>query len=469
MARMLLIDDDEDMAQVLRQALEEKGEQVVWLDRAEDARETLAAGEFDLILLDNRMPGMSGIELLQNLQGQGARAPVILMTGQHDDDTAIQAMNLGAFDYVVKPAAYEEFVSELQELIQKALAFARPIQPVRLEPAEENASAILGNSKPMLEVLKLIGRFAKREDPVLILGENGTGKELVAKAIHSHSPRKDKPFVVMNCAGFNEHLLESELFGHEKGAFTGADKLRKGRFEHADRGTLFLDELGDMPFALQAKLLRVLEAQEVSRLGSNEVIKVNVRLVSATNRDLAAAVREGTFRQDLFYRLEGVSIRLPPLRQRGGDAELLAQRFLARALGGEAGPVFHKTALEKLRSYDWPGNVRQLQKVVCRAVGLCSGSHILPEHLDFGTIQKAAPSLERAPTSEAEAAACLAGAVAWAWDTARQDLWPLLSGMLKGELLRFADNKLQGNRTQIAERLNMARSTVIQEMQHYHL
>jgi DNA-binding NtrC family response regulator len=469
MPRILLIDDDEDMAQVVRPALEEQGRQVTWLERAQAAPQALAADKFDLVLLDNRMPGMSGIEFLQTLQAQGVHTPVILMTGQHDDDTAIRAMNLGAFDYVVKPADYDQLIEELQPLIQKALAFTQPIQPVRLEPAEESTSAILGNSKAMLEVLKLIGRFAKRDDPVLILGENGTGKELVAKAIHTHSPRKDKPFVVMNCAGFNEHLLESELFGHEKGAFTGADKLRKGRFEHADGGTLFLDELGDMPLALQAKLLRVLESQEVSRIGSNEVIEVNVRLVSATNHDLAAAVRQGMFRQDLFYRLEGVSIRLPPLRQRGGDVELLARRFLARAIGGEAGPAFHETALEKLRGYDWPGNVRQLQKVVCRAVGLCSGPQILPEHLDLGTIEKPAPAPAQPATSDEEAAACLSRAVAWAWATGRNDLWPLLSEMLEGELLRFANRKLQGNRTQIAERLDMARSTVIKRMEHHQL
>jgi two-component system NtrC family response regulator/two-component system nitrogen regulation response regulator GlnG len=472
MARILLIDDDEDLTDFLRPALEKSGYLVTCLNRAEEGPDAVAVGGVDLVLLDNRMPGMSGIDFLEALQGRGLRATVILMTGQHDDRTAIGAINLGAFDYVLKPTGYEELAAVLDPLIRKALEITRPIGPVRLDPADgpgpEDSWAILGNTQAMLEVLKRIGRFARRDDPVLILGENGTGKELVARALHTHSPRRDKPFVVMNCAGFNEHLLESELFGHEKGAFTGADKLRKGRFEHAAGGTLFLDELGDMPLTLQAKLLRVLENREVTRVGGNAMIRVDVRLVSATNRDLAAAVREGRFRQDLFYRLEGVSIHLPPLRERGADVSLLARRFLARLTGGAgSGPVFHDSALARLCGYDWPGNVRQLQKVVCRAVGLCTGSYILPEHLDFGQIGgevAVAP-----PASQEEAVAGLRRAIVWAWESGRSDLWPMLHDLLERELLEFARDRLDGNRTQMAERLKMVRGTVIKRMQYYSL
>jgi DNA-binding NtrC family response regulator len=475
MPRILLIDDDDDLTAFLRHALEEQGHQVKCLERAEHGPELLAAEAFDLVLLDNKMPGMTGIDFLEALERGGVRSTVILMTGEHNDRTAIRAINLGAFDYVIKPPDYDALLAELTTLIGKALEIARPIPDVRIEEpagqASEDSSTILGKSRQMLDVLKLIGRFAKGDDAVLILGETGTGKELVARAVHTNSPRRHMPFVAMNCTAFNENLLDDELFGHEPGAFTGAHKLRKGRFEHANGGTLFLDEVGDMPAALQAKLLRVLESQEVFRIGSNEPIKVHVRLVSATHRDLEAAVRAGTFRQDLFYRLNRLAITVPPLRERGADVQLLARHFLSRAaaVAGRPVPALHESALEKLRGYDWPGNVRQLQNVLCKAVWMCRGRQIRAEDLDFREAGAEAPAPDGHALGEDEARAGLRRTIGWAWDTGREDLWPVLRDMLERELLQFALTRLGDNQVQAARRLGVARNTLRDRVEKYGL
>jgi DNA-binding NtrC family response regulator len=418
------------------------------------------------------MPGMSGIDFLAALQQRGIRVPVILMTGHTSSDTTIQAMNLGAFDYVVKPLDYGDLLSELADLIDSALRVTRPVPEVQIQKDSEAidpaVSVLCGTSKAMLEVYKLIGRFAKHNDAVLILGETGTGKELVARAIHSHSPRKHKPFVALNCTAFNENLLDDELFGHEAGAFTNAAKLRKGKFEHAHGGTLFLDEVGDMPILLQAKLLRVLESQEITRIGSNEVIQVDVRLVSATHRDLEAAVRAGTFRQDLYFRLKGLKISLPPLRERGADVELLAKYFLAQAARDAGGPILslHESALAKLRTYSWPGNVRELRHVVYGAVGMCRGPQILPGHFDLETGADVGGAEE---LSEDQAITDLVRTIRWAWNAGETKLYLRLHDLLERELLRFALAEMGGNQTQVAERLGLARGTVIARMQKYGL
>jgi DNA-binding NtrC family response regulator len=469
-ARILLIDDDADLSHFLRGELEAHGHQVECLDRAEHGPAVLAGAPFDLVLLDNKMPGMSGIEFLEALQKRALDVPVILMTGYSLSETAIRAMNLGAFDYVTKPDDFQALFRELKPLIREALEITRPVKEVQVSaevPARPAAGPLLvGKSKAMVEVYKLIGRFARGDDAVLILGETGTGKELVARAIHTNSPRKNRPFVALNCTALNEGLLESELFGHEPGAFTGAHKLRKGKIEHAHGGTLFLDEIGDMPPNLQAKLLRVLEYQEVERVGSNEAIKVNVRLLSATHRDLEAAIKAGTFRRDLYHRLNRVTLRLPPLRERLDDLPELVGYYLARAAegAGRASPAVAEAALERLRGYPWPGNVRELQNVICRAFGVCRGPTLLPAHLDF-------PAEGDGPCEGGveEAVAGLQRAIAWAWASEQPQLWPMLRDLLERELLKYALAKLGGNQTQVAERLDMARGTVIKRMQEYGL
>jgi DNA-binding NtrC family response regulator len=468
---ILLIDDDEDLLHLLRAELEALGYQVCCLARADLAPARLESGRYDVVLLDNLMPGMSGIDFLKGLRERGLDIPVILMTGESTPDTAIQATKLGAFDYVVKPGTVQELARELEPLARKALEIVRPVQEVRVSPVApavaEGPALVGGKSRRMLDVYRLVAQFADSGDPVLIRGETGTGKELVARAVHTNGPRKGRPFVALNCTALNENLLESELFGHEKGAFTHAEKLRKGKIEYASGGTLFLDEIGDMPLNLQAKLLRVLEYQEVERLGSNEPIKVDVRVLSATHRDMEAAIQEGKFRRDLFYRLNRVTVRLPPLRERLEDLPELVAYFLTRAAEAisRPRPAVADATLAKLRAYHWPGNVRELQNVVFRAVGVCRGPQVLPSHVEFAPD---APG-PGAGGDEGAALAGLARAIEWAWNTDQPDAWPLLRDMLERELLRFYLAKLGGNQTEVHRRLKMSRTTLVERMKKHEL
>jgi two-component system nitrogen regulation response regulator GlnG len=457
MVKILLIDDDGNFAEDARELLAARGHQVRSLDSAEDALRLPASERFDLILLDDKMPRMSGLEFLEETARRDLRVPVILMTSAHNDSTAIRATNLGAFGYVIKEVDLEAFLAELQPLIDELEEVMRrpahvplPEGPAAQEPPQ--GSALVGRSKPMLKLLQSIGRAARMNETVLILGETGTGKELVAQAIHTNSARQAGPFVPMNCSAFNEQLLDDELFGHEIGAFTHATKVRKGRFEHACGGTVFLDEAGDMPLSLQAKLLRVLENRTIERLGSSEPIRVDVRILAATHCDLPALVRAGKFRQDLFFRLDGISIHLPPLRERKGDIELLARAFLARMFAGGRAPALYPAALEKLKSYDWPGNVRQLQKVLCRAAGVCRGREILPEDIDFGDLQPSRPEA-------ADPLAGLRSLIASAWRSGRPRLSDHLHDLLDRELLTFA--QAEGlSEVKLAERLGISRGNL---------
>jgi DNA-binding NtrC family response regulator len=452
-AHILLIDDDVDFADALAGALRPGKHQVRVLDCAEEGLSLLAAGEaYDLVLLDNCMPRMSGLEFLPAAAKQGPHPPVVLMTSAHDDRTAIQATNRGAFAYVLKSVNLRDMLPELEKVIAEAVEIGRRPAPVQLEQgASKEAieeSTLVGRSRPMLQLLGRIGRLAQVDETVLILGETGTGKDLVARAIHTNSRRHAGPFVVMNCAAFNEHLLDDELFGHEVGAFTNAHKMRKGRFEHAAGGTLFLDEVGEMPPALQVKLLRVLENREIVRIGSNDPIRIDVRVLAATHRDLGALVRDGQFRQDLYYRLEGMIVHLPPLRERKGDIELLARAFLARIFPDSGSrPILHPQALERLQACHWPGNVRQLQKVLCRAAGSCRGRQILPEDIDFGEVPA-----EPHPTSS------FRDVVAAAWNEHPTDLWPALQERLQRDLLEHALAQPGISQVKLARRLGVSRN-----------
>jgi DNA-binding NtrC family response regulator len=473
MARILLIDDDPEFSEALRRELVQLEHHVQTLDRADEGLRLLSAEKhgIDLVLVDNKMPRMSGLEFLEALIGRDNRVPVIVMTSAHNDQTVIQAMKIGACDYVIKPVTDAEILPEFGPALREALEISRRPKAVQLpdrdDKDEEDQSLMVGRSKPMVHVLMAVGRLVRVDETVLILGETGTGKDLVARAIHTNSPRQKRPFVVINCAALNENLLDDELFGHEPGAFTGAEKLRKGRFEHAQGGTLFLDEVGDMPLALQVKLLRVLENREVVRIGSNDPIKVDVRVLAATHRDLKALVREGRFRQDLFYRLEGMTIHLPPLRERKEDVAPLARRFLNRLFGGASAPKLHPTTLEALQNHSWPGNVRQLQKVLCRAAGAARGSEIMPADLDFGETE-AGPGAATC-ADEAGARSALRQAVAWAWKNSQPDLWPLLQQLLEAELLRYSLEQQGISQVQLARRLGMARNTLRARLKQYGL
>lgn len=378
MARVLVVDDERKMRRVLQILLEQMGLESVSADSGEEALDRFRGEKFDLVLTDLKMPGLNGVDLVSRLRALDADVPVILLTAHGTVATAVEAMKQGAFDYVLKPFD----VQAIEALIRNALELRRYRTENRLlreqagnAPAFEN---LIGVSPPMQAIFGLVRQVAPARSAVLITGETGTGKELVARAIHSLSPRRDKLLVALNCASIPSELLESELFGHVRGAFTGAHAERTGKFEVADGSTLFLDEIGDMAYPLQAKLLRVLQEGVVERVGSNKPVKVDVRVVSSTNRDLAATMHAGTFREDLYYRLNVFHIHVPPLRERRQDVLPLAAAFLAE-FGEELGKgrLMLASGVERiLEEYAWPGNVRELRNLMERAAVLCGGRDV---------------------------------------------------------------------------------------------
>ncbi len=383
MPSLLVVDDEPSILHFFRRAFTAPE---VTLLTAPSAAEGLAAftqERPDVVVLDINLPDASGLETFRRIHGIDAKTPVIFITGHGTMATAIEAMRLGAYEYLVKPLELDQ----LTDLIDRAFEIGRLMRVPAVIPeggeADEAADALLGRCPAMQEVYKAIGRVAPQDVTVLILGESGTGKELVARAIYHYSNRAKGPFLAINCAAIPETLLESELFGHEKGAFTGADRRRIGKFEQASGGTLFLDEIGDMTPLTQTKVLRVLQGQEFERVGGNEPIRADVRLIAATHRDLETMVTAGTFRGDLYYRLNVFTIKLPPLRERGEDLALLAAHFVKR-FGRELGKdvrVVAPEALELLRRYPWPGNVRELQSVIKQALLQATGPVLLPEFL----------------------------------------------------------------------------------------
>lgn len=364
--RVLVIDDERPHAEAVAESLERVGYECVIAVSGSAGAKKIEQEDFDLVLTDLRMADLDGLAILRKVRQEAPEAEVIVITGHGDVRTAVEAIKQGAAQYLEKPVD----MAELRAVVEKSaerLRLARANRELKRQLDEKfGFEGVVGNSPRMHQVINKLKAVAATSATVLIQGETGTGKELVAKAIHANGPRKNKSFVPMNCTALNENLLEDELFGHEPGAFTGADKLRKGRFEHANGGTLFLDEVGDMPPTLQAKLLRVLENQEVFRIGSNEPIKVNVRLISATNRDLEAGVAANTFRRDLYHRLKVVTVQLPPLRERRQDLPLLASHFLKEfnARHGKNIVGIAEPLRQAMAAYDWPGNVRELRNVI---------------------------------------------------------------------------------------------------------
>jgi two-component system NtrC family response regulator len=383
MDTILVVDDERNYVTVMEALLSEAGYEVFTALSGLEALKTAGATELDLVLTDMKMPKMSGIELLEELRRLYPDLPVILMTAFGTVEKAVTAMKKGAFDYILKPFKNEEILVT----IAKALDHRRLILQNRLLHQELDSKYgfpnIVGDSRGMQEILALVKRVAASRATVLVTGESGTGKELIARAIHLSSARANKTFISVNCAALTETLLESELFGHERGAFTHAVAMRKGRFELADSGTLFLDEVAEMSPALQVKLLRVLQEMEFERVGGTRTIKVDVRVVAASNRDLREETEAGRFREDLFYRLNVVHLHMPPLRQRQEDIPLLAAHFIKKyALENVRGQVrITPESLKALVQYPWPGNVRELENVIERAVILCGDNLITPQDL----------------------------------------------------------------------------------------
>ena len=455
-ARVLVADDEPSIRFVLREILEESGCEVAEVDNGDAAFEALASGAFQLAFLDIRMPGQTGLELLERVESMGAGTAIVIITAQNTFENAVQAMRRGALDYLVKPFGIDE-VKAIVGRVLRTQALERELRALRREVV---ASAVpgdrlVGGSPALLEIFKTIGRLSTRDVSVLITGESGTGKELVARAIHAASPRADRPFVAVNTAAIPHELLESELFGHERGAFTGAVAARAGRFREAAGGTLFLDEVGDMPMDLQAKLLRVLQDREVTPVGGAAPEVEDVRIIAATHRDLDAAIAAGGFREDLLYRLRVVPVHIPPLRERRDDIAVLAQHFLARYAPQLAGGrrVFTDAALQRLLSHAWPGNVRELENAVKRALVLSSSEPLGGDDFAFletSTGAKAEKSLED----------LVRGEVSRGLDAADGEVYRRIIERVERPLIEAVLTRTDGNQIRAAALLGINRNTL---------
>jgi two-component system, NtrC family, response regulator AtoC len=385
MERILVVDDDLSLGHFLGKALSQKGYRVVSRHSGREALEAVRTQEFDLILLDNKLPDRNGIEILKEIKRDHPKISVIVMTAYSTTETAIEAMRLGAFDYILKPFELDEIAELVAKGLEAHQLMERAVAIPTLSEYPENSDRLIGRSRAMQEVYKRIGQVAESDLTVLILGESGTGKELVARAIYQHSRRKDRPFLAINCAAIPETLLESELFGYERGAFTGALKRRIGKFEQCDRGTILLDEIGDMSLSTQAKILRVLQEGEFERVGGNETLKVDVRVLTSTNRRLEELIKQEKFREDLYYRLNIMSLALPPLRERKEDIKELTEHFFQLYNRQLTTRISHiaPALFERLIAYHWPGNVRELANTIKRSLILCKGEVLTDEEVVF--------------------------------------------------------------------------------------
>lgn len=411
---ILLIEDDTSLANNLCDVLRDDGFTVTLSKRGDEGLRRANAETYDVVLTDLRLPGLGGLELVQKLHESQSRLPVLLMTAHGTIETAIEATKLGAYEYLQKPFEMRDLLALLHRAVEAGRLMREPV--ALPDTTVAGRTALIGTGRAMQDVCKEIGRVAGKPVTVLIRGETGTGKELIARAIYQHSPRAKAPFIAINCAAVPENLLESELFGHERGAFTGADQRRIGRFEQANKGTLFLDEIGDLPASTQVKLLRVLQQQTFQRVGGTETITVDVRVIAATHRNLEAMIRDGRFREDLFHRLNVVCMHLPPLRERREDIPLLVRHFLHRYAGdfGVETPAISSEALALLQAFAWPGNVRELENVTRRlllsARGLSLGEEnvrqmlagpaVEPSHQESSFSRFAAELLARAQKGE---------------------------------------------------------------------
>ncbi|HIC1786104.1 TPA: sigma-54-dependent response regulator transcription factor ZraR [Escherichia coli] len=434
---ILVVDDDISHCTILQALLRGWGYNVALANSGRQALEQVRERErvFDLVLCDVRMAEMDGIATLKEIKALNPAIPVLIMTAYSSVETAVEALKTGALDYLIKPLDFDT----LQATLEKALAHTHSID-AETPAVTASQFGMVGKSPAMQHLLSEIALVAPSEATVLIHGDSGTGKELVARAIHASSARSEKPLVTLNCAALNESLLESELFGHEKGAFTGADKRREGRFVEADGGTLFLDEIGDISPMMQVRLLRAIQEREVQRVGSNQTISVDVRLIAATHRDLAAEVNAGRFRQDLYYRLNVVAIEVPSLRQRREDIPLLASHFLQRFAERNRKAVkgFTPQAMDLLIHYDWPGNIRELENAVERSVVLLTGEYISERELPLAIASTPIPLGQS------------------------QDIQPLVE--VEKEVILAALEKTGGNKTEAARQLGITRKTLLAKL-----
>jgi two-component system nitrogen regulation response regulator GlnG len=464
MPRVLIVDDEPSVVSLVTRSLQKlEGYEVLAAESGEEARAMLAEGGIDVAIFDVLLPGESGLDLMETVKQVDSKLPVIFITGGGTAGNAIEAMKAGAFDYLSKPLDVAELrtlvahAAEIRRLMTTPVGVAHSVQ----DAVDSSGDLLVGRSAAMTEVYKSIGRVAPRNATVLVRGESGTGKELVARSIYQHSERSDKPFLAVNCAAIPETLLESELFGHEKGAFTGADRRRIGKFEQCNGGTLFLDEIGDMPLPLQGKILRLIQDQRFERVGGNETIQTDVRIITATHRNLEEMSEDGRFRTDLYYRLNVFEIVIPPLRDRLEDLPILVGHFLKRISADLKKDVnrISGEAMDVLRAYDWPGNIRELQSILKKAVLNAYGPMLLPEFLPT-------PLAGSAVSSDNGSDAV--GDETCDWDRFADELMDSQTGSLYDEVLQRMERWLitrvlrrtAGNQVQAAGILGITRTTL---------
>ena len=460
--RLLVIDDEPSIQHAFTRAFRDTDVQVSLAANAAEALTRCREVAPDVVVLDVHLPDATGLETYLRLRELDARVPVILITGHGTTDLAIQAISEGAFEYLLKPLDLAELRAVIDRAIRASRLMREPAALPEVETVPETGDALIGRCPAMQEVYKAIGRVAKQDVTVLIRGESGTGKELVARAVYQHSKRADKPFMAINCAAIPDNLLESELFGHEKGAFTGADHKHIGRFEQCHGGTIFLDEIGEMSALTQAKILRLIQEQRFERVGGSATVQTDVRVISATNADLEAMSEDGRFRKDLYFRLNVYSILLPPLRERGDDLRRLIEHYLRR-LGSDLGkpnPQIDEGAMVALEAYPWPGNVRELQSVLKQSLLHANGSVLLPDFLPEGVRSGAAAGTT--PTTSPQTAAVTN------WDTFVSDRLSHHSENLHAEGIELMEREVllrvlrhtAGNQVQAARILGITRGSL---------
>ncbi len=468
MAGILIVDDDPQLRSSFEKLLASEGHQVRTANSGEAGLEAVREEMPDLVVMDVRMPGMDGLEAFEAMRQVDPKIVAIIVTAFGDMETAIRATKLGAYDYVLKPFEIPDFLSLVARALE-AGRFMRAKVAMSQAVSMDSEDALIGSSRAMQEIYKAIGRAAPTEATVLVRGESGTGKELVARALYQHSTRADKPFLVINCVAIPETLLESELFGYEKGAFTGAVNRRVGKVEQASGGTLFLDEIGDMPLSIQAKILRLLQEKMIDRLGGRQHIPVDVRIIAATNRDLEAAVAEGRFREDLYYRLKVVMLQLPPLRERREDIRALSDYFLARfarELGME-NPGLSREALSMLERHSWPGNVRELSNALHKALIFNRGGPINAEDLVAAVGEDGGSLAANSPEANEEHIRSFVRRAMGGQP--RDDLYESLVDIMGRMVVQEALEATDGNRTRAAKLLGISRPTLLAKIDKYGL
>jgi two-component system nitrogen regulation response regulator GlnG len=463
MPKILAIDDDRTVLRLVEKAFQDSDVELTLVSTAEEGLPLLVTGEVDVCLLDILLPEMSGLELAQKIRSIDARLPVIFITSMDDSDTAIEAMKLGAYEFCTKPLD----INQVQDFVERALTARRLMRsPVTFGSSDQlpssDADQLVGKSPEMVEVYKQIGRVAGQHVPVLIRGESGTGKELIARAIYQHSQRNEECYLAVNCAALSETLLESELFGHEKGAFTGAERRHVGKFEQCSDGTIFLDEVGDMSQLLQSKVLRLLQEQQFERVGGTKTIATDSRIISATNRNLEQMIEENEYRLDLYHRINAFEIFLPPLRERGDDIDLLVNFFIRKFSNqlGKNVEGISPEAIELLRNYRWPGNVRELQSVIRRSLLMATGPVIVPENVnielseDDGSDKSSRNSISTMPAVGVDAF------VQKRIVEGSKDIYAETLEMMERKLITKILSETSGNQSQASELLGITRGSL---------